>query len=163
MKLRIGDIFTIPVTEEGTGFGQIVNIPNRNNFIICVFEKIYSGREWPSMSEIANDKILLLGYTMDAKIYRNDWKIIGNETSTLPNINLPFFKLGTPPDYNLVDFKGMFLRKINKELFNKLDYLTVVAPIRYENALKAYHQLTEWRKDFDNLLYSNIPKSVEEL
>lgn len=74
---------------------------------------------------------------------------------------MPYFKLGTHPDYNLTDYKGKFIRKINKELFDKLDYLTVVAPIRYENALKAYHQIEEWRDDYDNLLYSNILDLVE--
>lgn len=87
MKLKVGDIFTIPVSEEKTGFGQIVNIPNRNNFIIIVFEKIYTGKEWPDIGEIMNDRILFLGYTLDAKLYHKHWKIIGNNTQICPGSN----------------------------------------------------------------------------
>jgi hypothetical protein len=161
MKLKPGDIFTIPISEEKSGFGQIIFIPNKNNFIIEVFEKVYTGHEWPSLKEIINDKILFFGYTMDALLYHKYWKIIGNDSSNLKKIKLPFYKLGTAPDYKLVDYRGKVIGKINGDKFEKLSYQEIIAPIRYENALKAYYGLEEWRKDYDELLYQNVLTSIE--
>ena len=45
MKLKAGDLFTIPINEEKYGFGQIVALPNKHNFIIIVFDKVYTGKE----------------------------------------------------------------------------------------------------------------------
>lgn len=164
MKLKAGDIFTIPVTEDETGFGQIINIPNKNNFIIVVFEKMYSGKDWPSLDEIVNDKILFLGYTMDAKLYHKHWIIIGNNISNLNKIKFPYYKLGTPPEnIFIVNYKGEKVRKATIDEFNSLNYQSVVAPIRYENALKANFNLLDWDDSFNDLLYTYTLDSVKLL
>lgn len=161
MKLKVGDIFTIPISDEKTGFGQIIIIPSKSNFIIVVFEKVYTGRDWPNVKEIIEDKILFLGYTMDAKLYHNHWQIIGNETSNLDRIKLPYYKLGTPPDCKLVDYKGKVIGKIGKDKFQKLEYKTVLAPIEYELALKAYYKLGEWEEEFSQFIYDKTLESIK--
>ena len=87
-KLKIGDIFTIPINDDKTGFGQIIKIPNKSNFIIVVFKQVYSGKDWPGLDEIIQDDILFLGYTMDALLYHKYWQIIGNKSSNLDSIIL---------------------------------------------------------------------------
>jgi Immunity protein 26 len=161
MKLKVGDIFTIPVSDEKTGFGQIINIPNKNNFIIAVFEKVYTGKEWPGLDEIITDRILFLGYTMDAKLYHEHWKIIGNDSSNVSKVKLPYFKLGTPPDMQIINYKGDRLRKASKDEFNSIDYKTVLAPVEYEIALKAHHKLEEWEEGFNELLYEKALESIK--
>lgn len=161
MKLKTGDIFTIPVTEDEIGFGQIINIPNKNNFIIVVFKEIYAGKDWPSINEIIQNEILFLGYTLDALLYHKFWKIIGNKVSNLQAIKLPYYKLGTPPDIRIVNYKGDEIRKASKYEFDNLEYKTVVAPIRYENALKAYHKFANWESDFNELLYNKTLESIK--
>lgn len=161
MKLKVGDIFTIPVSEGKTGFGQIINIPNKHNFIIVVFENAYTGKEWPSLTEIIADRILFLGYTMDALIYHKDWKIIGNVSSNINKIKLPYYKLGTFPDVKIVNYKGDTLRKASKNEFDNLEYETVVAPVRYELALQAYHKIGKWNEDYDRLLYDRTLDSIK--
>lgn len=161
MKLKVGDVFTIPISDEKTGFGQIVKIPNKSNFIIVVFTQVYSGKDWPSVDEIINDEILFLGYTMDALLYHKYWNIIGNDVSNLSKIKLPYFKLGTPPDMKIVNFKGDSVRKASKEEFDNLEYETVAAPVRYENALKAYYKLGDWKDDYDELLYKKTLSSIK--
>jgi hypothetical protein len=161
MKLKVGDVFTIPISEEETGFGQIIKIPNKSNFIIVVFKQVYSGKDWPSIEEIIGDDILFLGYTMDALLYHKYWRIIGNDTSNLNKIKLPYFKLGTPPNMKIVNYKGDSFRKAKKDEFDKLEYETVVAPVGYEAALQAYHKLTEWEDDFNKLLYDKTLESIK--
>lgn len=163
MKFRVGDIFTIQVSEDKIGFGQIIEIPNKDNFIIAVYKTIYTGKDWPSLQEIVEDEVLLLGYTLDAKLYHKHWKIIGNLSLPPGKVKLPFFRLGTAPDYKLVDYKGQVIKNIGLELFNCLNYQTVIAPVRYENALKAYHGLNEWRAEYDDLMYTRTLESIEHV
>ena len=62
----------------------------------------------------------------------------------------------------MVDYKGDFVVKIDENAFHKLDYRTEIAPIRYENALKAHFGYGEWKHgDYDKLLYKETLKSVE--
>jgi hypothetical protein len=161
MKLKVGDVFTIPISDDKTGFGQIIKIPNKSNFIIIVFKQAYPDKDWPSTDEIIKDEILFLGYTMDALFYHKYWHIIGNNTSNLNKISLPYFKLGTPPDMKIVNFKGDKVRKANKSEFDNLEYETVVAPVGYEAALQAYHKLAEWEEYFDKILYDKTLESIK--
>jgi hypothetical protein len=160
-KLKIGDIFTIPVSDDKNGFGQIIKIPNKHNFIIIVFDGLYSGFEWPSTNEIIQNKILFLGYTMDALFYHEYWNIIGNEFQNLEKIELPYFKLGTTTSTVIVDYKGDKVRKATKIEDENLSYLTVSAPICYELALKAYYKLEDWIEEYNNYFYSKTMESIK--
>jgi len=161
MKIKEGDVFTIPVDENRVGFGQIIKIPNKNNFIIVVFQEICITTEIPAVNEIINFSPLFLGYTMDAKLYHKHWKIIGNNNSNIDLIPLPNYRLGTPPDdIYITDYSGKVLRPAKKEEYEKLEHKTVRAPVGYENALKAYHNLKEWQADDNKLLFKNVIKQV---
>lgn len=160
-KLKIGDIFTIPISLDRAGFGQVIKMPVSSGvFIMAVFKQVYSDKNWPTLDEIIEDEVLFLGYTMDALLYHKYWKIIGNKVSNLNKIKLPYYKLGTPPDMQIVDYKGDRVRKATKREFEYLEYETSVAPIRYENALKAFYKLADWDEDYDELLYERTLESI---
>ncbi len=161
MRLKVRDIFTIPIDEDKIGFGHVIYIPNKNYFLIGVYETAYYKSKLPRLEEIVKGKILFLGYTLDAKLFHKHWVIIGNYVASVSSILLPYFKLGTPPDVKIVNFKGDIIRKAKQNEAEKLDYETVVAPIRYENALKAYHKKIEWDTDFNKLLYTETIKSID--
>jgi len=163
MKLKPGDVFAIPIDDDKEGFGQIVLVPNKSNFIVVVFERSYRRNHRPAFEEIVNDKILLLGYTMDALFYHKKWQMIGNITSNLKTIKLPYYKLGTAPNCKLVNYEGKTIGKISRDIFDKLNYQKVVAPIRYENALKAFYDIGEWRQDYDELRYEVTLQSISLL
>jgi len=156
LKLKIGDLFTIPLENQETSFGQIVNFPNSKDvFIMCVFDKKQNVESEIKPKEICESPVLLLGYSTDAKLYHKDWLLVGNYTENISKIVLPFHRLGTPPtDIYLVDYSGKRIKEIDEELFNQLSYQTSYSPIRYENALKAHFKLQEWKNDdYDKLLY----------
>lgn len=162
IKLKIGDVFTMPISEEKAGFGQVVKIPVSSGvFIMAVFKKIYFIQNSPSLDEIIDDEVLFLGYTMDALLYHKYWHVIGNISSNLDKIKLPYYKLGTPPDMQIVNYKGDRIRKAKKDEFDKLEYETSFAPIEYVLALKAYYKLEEWENGFDGLLYEKTLESIE--
>lgn len=154
MNLNEGDIFTLPIDSESVGFGQVVCIPNKNNFIVAIFDVKSNEKDIPSLSKIVAKDIILFGYTMDAKLYHNHWKIIGNETSNIDKIKMPTYKLGTPPsDLFMTNHKGEIIREINVNEFEKLKYIKVVAPVRFEKATQAYYKKTEWKEQFNELIY----------
>ena len=156
LKLKVGDVFSIPLGNGELGFGQIVSLPDRDTLIIALFNFKQNDAEPIDINKIFNSEVLFLGYTLDAKLYHKHWVIIGNIQSNLSNIKLPYSKLGTPPgDIYLTDFKGAELCEITEIDFSKLSYQTVIAPIRYENALKAYFKLGEWQDDYDKLFYKH--------
>ena len=159
MKLKEGDIFTVPIDKERIGFGQIVHISNKNNFIIVVFKSVWPINRKMEFAEIVKDDILLMGYTMDAKLYHKHWAVIGNYKDNLSLMQFPYYKLGTfPGDIYLLDHAGKKIRKCTRKEFESLEYRNVVAPVRYEKALKAYYKLEEWQKGFDDLLIENLMK-----
>ena len=162
MKLNTGDFFTIPIDEKRTGIGQIVNIPNKNSFIIIVFDSLWEINFMPVKANFLNFDILLLGYTVDSKLYNKHWTIIGNTQENIDSIYLPYFKLGTPPDdIYIVNYKGDRIRQASMDEFDLLKYQSIVAPIRYENALKAHFNLADWDNKYDELLYSYTLDSIK--
>jgi hypothetical protein len=161
MKIKTGDIFTIPIDDTRIGFGQIINIPNKNNFIIVIYKLASDKDNIPRLEEIVKEEILFLGYTLDAKLYHKHWLIIDNYIDNISTIPLPYYKLGTPPDVSIVDFKGDEIRNATQAEFDKLNYQTVVAPVRYENALKAFYKKLEWNDDFERLMYDQTLNSIK--
>lgn len=164
-NLNIGDAFTIPLGNEKFGFGQVVAPYDKRSggFMIAVFNYYSNNLSTVFINEICSKEILFLGFTFDAKIYHKDWTLIGNYTSNIENIIMPYYRLGTPPEeIYIVDHKGNRIKEIDEETFNQLSYKTEIAPIRYENALKAYYNLQEWKEgDYDKLLYKYSKKSNE--
>ena len=163
MKIRIkaGDVFSIPVSSDKIGFGQIVNIPDKSIFIIVVFKKIFDKNQVPTIESICSGTILFEGYTLDALLYHKQWIIVGNYTSNIGKIKLPYYKLGTPPDRKIVNYKGDLLRKATKQEFEELEYQTVSSPIQYEMALKAYHKMGDWEDYFEAFYYKNVLTSIK--
>lgn len=161
MKLKFGDIFTIPITNNDVGFGQVVAFPTKSSLIIIVFEIKQKVDGNYNLENILTSAILFLGYTLDGKLYHKHWKIIGN--MPVKNVEFPYNKIGIPPDdIYITDYKGKKLRECSIGEFNSLGYQTTIAPIRYENALKAYHSLQNWiNEDYNIILYEKTLNSIK--
>jgi hypothetical protein len=87
---------------------------------------------------------------MDAKIWNGDWKIYSNATiigNTLPK---PNFKLGLGPVY-ITNYDGQKIRIATKEDESKFDFKFSVAPIRIQNAMKAWFKVIEWDPAFNKM------------
>lgn len=153
VKLQEGDIFSIEIDNDHLGYGQIVAVPDKNKFMIIVFKNKRNKNEKNSLQDIINDEILLLGYTLDAKFYHKNWIIVGNEKTNLTTIRYPKYKLGSIEPFTLLDHNGREIKKIGKAEAEDLAYLAVIAPVRYENALKAFHEIGEWSENYNKILY----------
>lgn len=162
-KLSVGDIFTIPLNDKEVGFGQVITPYDKTcgGFMMAVFDFKTNDVHSVLLKDVGNSELLFLGFTFDAKIYHKDWILIGNYTNNIESIVMPYFRLGTPPsDIYIVNYKGERLKSINEKVFVELTYQTEIAPIRYQNALKAHFDYREWKsEDYDKLLYSHSVNS----
>ncbi|MCC7245458.1 MAG: hypothetical protein IT269_07255 [Saprospiraceae bacterium] len=160
MKKKIltkGDIIAIPLEQNSLGFGQCVSDYNHKSggFMISIFNFQSNSMTENDIDHAIESKIIFLGYTFDAKIYHKHWHVIGNRVHNINAIQMPFFKLGTPPDeIYLSDYLGNRICKITEYQFNQLPYLSEIAPVRYENALKAYWGYQDWNDSYENMRYS---------
>jgi Immunity protein 26 len=163
-KLNVGDIFAMSsINDENDpriGFGQIIKIPKKT-FIVVIYKIVCYDQDFPSLDKILNSEILFLSYTTDALFHHKYWQVIGNSVSNLDMVKTPYYKLGLPPDMYIVNYKGDRLRKASQYEFDNLDYETLVAPVRFENALKLYYEMGEWDKDYDELLYERVIESIK--
>jgi len=151
LKLKIGDVFSIPITKELMGYGQIV-LAGTVQYIVA-FEKAYPKEEKVDVERIISGNIFLVGHTTDARLYHGMWKIVGNAPVPKERIPFPCYKLcqGTADNIVVVDFEGNILRTASKEEKQLLSYRPSFAPIRFEKALQARHGIGSWDKDYDEL------------
>lgn len=141
MKLEAGMMFKIPVSEKLFGIGDIVSVPEEHYFVFRVFQSLH-GR-LPTRIE---DSVLLMGATMDAKIYVGDWKRIELiPISVISSISRNARKPLHP------------IQIIVRLLFGQANagstVLTIVSPVRFELALKAFHNLGPWKPEYDSILF----------
>lgn len=164
-KLNVGDVFTIPLNETEVGFGQVISEYNKvsGGFLTAIFSNKKQKDQPIIVEEIVNTPPIFVGFTFDAKLYYKDWSVIGNYTENITAIKKPYSKLGLPPDeIYLIDPNNNKVAKISEDVFNELEYRTEIAPIIYENALKAHFGIEEWKHDdYDEILYINTLKSNE--
>lgn len=164
-NLNVGDVFTISLNENEVGFGQCITPHKKTSggFVIAVFPFKQDKKQTFVIGNIVKQAPLFLGYTFDAKLYHKDWVIIGNYTENIKDLKLPYNKLGTPPDeIYLTDVDGNRIAEISDDFFSELTYKVEIAPIRYENALKAYFGFQKWiEEDYDKILYKHTLKSNE--
>jgi hypothetical protein len=160
MKLKEGDVFTIPLGKDEVGFGQIV-IYEKYIFIICIFDFKQQVREMFNLEKITSSSVLFFGHTTKAKIIDKNWPIIGNYQPNLKNIELPYYKQGHPlSEMFITNYNGDKICTATEKEFSKLQYEAVVAPLIYEDALKAHFNIEEWLADtYNDLLYEYVLNS----
>ena len=154
MKIRVktGDIFQIPITDTQFCFGQVV-INNKGILRVVTFDNLYNSDDLFTKEKILNSKIILLTDTMDAKIWNGDWEIYSNASIVDNDLPRPNFKVGLDPTF-ITDYSGQKLRVATEQEDAFYDHKFSVAPIRVQNAMKAYFKLADWQPDFNKLTYN---------
>ena len=153
--MKIGDVFSIPIDSSRIGYGRVID-KFIKTLIYCVF---YS--DVVSAEKGISSEILLAGITAPAKINNGDWETIGNDLTGLDEIKRPNFKVMINGSMYVVDFSDKHRRKIAEEEADILSFRSIVAPIRYQNALLAHFGVGEWERPYDKLLYQNVIRSHE--
>lgn len=158
MKIRVktGDIFQIPITDIEFCFGQVV-VNNKGVLRVITFDRLHNHGDHPTAEQLLKSKIVLLTDTMDAKIWNGDWKVYLNAPIIDTDLPRPNFKVGLDPVF-ITNYFGQKLRIATKQEEVFYDHKFSVAPIRVQNAMKAYFKFADWDADFDKLT-CKLPQS----
>jgi hypothetical protein len=146
IKLKVGDLFRFRVSDAEFGFGQIV-LSKILQYIV-IYEPIFSGVD--DIAKIPQSRILLSGWTNDARFFSGDWAVVANMPLS-QEVVFPEYKVGTGQDCRITDVNGKILRAATQAEEHRLQFKTTHSPIIYEKAFHAHH-FGGWESRFDNLV-----------
>ncbi len=159
VKAKVGDVFQIPIDDTRVGYGQVVVQPEKNVLFVCVFSATTRPDEHPDPEVVLRSEILLAGNTFDAKIWHGHWPVVGNTPPNMDAIALPNYKEGLPGQAFVESLDLKRRRRATIEEERLLSFRGYVAPVRFENALKALFGIGEWLADYEDLKYQRVRES----
>jgi hypothetical protein len=152
-KPKVGDVFIIPTGDDLAGVGQVVGSYGKDALYLAIFDIVLPPDGAAERAgEALTAPVLLLGLSMDAKIYAGHWTIVGHAPVD-PAIPLPAYKeaVGAAGAVDVVDYSGDRRRAATAAEAAALPNRKVVAPVRLERALRAALGLEPWLEAFDEL------------
>jgi hypothetical protein len=157
LRLKVRDIFELPINSNLVGYGQIVRAGKV--LYVVIFEEAYPRTEGVDIQKVAAGNIFLVGHTLDARLYHGMWKLMGNVPVNTARIPFPCYKLELYSEgMVVVDFDDIVMRKANKYEENLLTFRTTRAPIGFEHALQAKHGVRPWDPDDEELTIKFVKK-----
>lgn len=157
LRLRVGDVFSVPLDDQRFGLGQVVATFGKDAYFFALFEPAFERAEEPDLEQAVRAPVAVLALSLDAKIAAGDWVVLGNRP-VADGMPLPAFKemVGGPDRVDVVDFSGERRRRAQGEEAEWLPNRKVVAPVRLEKALKAMHGLEPWNDAYAALEPSEV-------
>jgi hypothetical protein len=107
-KPKVGDVFIIPTGDDLAGVGQVVGSYGKDALYLAIFDIVLPPDGAAERAgEALTAPVLLLGLSMDAKIYAGHWTIVGHAPVD-PAIPLPAYKeaVGAAGAVDVVDYSG---------------------------------------------------------
>lgn len=149
-KLREGDVFAIPLSDDRVTVGQSVCHDGAGIHFLAAF-----GGSFESMTDIDIDaaiaeSIVFLALSADALVYHGRWPVIGTRP-VQDDLPFPAYKVGTLDGVLLMDYRGERSRNATSAEAAEFPYSVTVAPIRLQRALQALHGLAEWDPSYEEL------------
>ncbi len=147
VKLKAGDVFEMPLANGGLGYG--VAILGGGTPYIIVLRTLHTER--PHIDVLASDAIALVGWTMDALVFHGRWSVVFSDYPARNDVPYPNWKVHISGEMHTTDSAGNVLGPATLAEINLLDNQSSRAPIAFQNALEALHDLQPWRPDYDRL------------
>ena len=147
-KAVVGDVFLIPLEGERYGIGQLAG-DWKGELYVVIYDMVVPAEASPA--DVDNEPLLLAALTLDAKLHRGDWKIIGNREVAVAAVPQPWFKVNFNGQIYVEARDRSVTRLATAAEASALKLRTVVAPVRIENALKALHGIGKWQPHFEEL------------
>ncbi len=151
-SLKVGDVIAIPVDEARVGLAQVVGQYKRALYF-SVFRRLWPSGAVGDVEEALNDEVILLALSFDARLHSGDWRVIGHCEIKPESAPLPAYLEGVSPpgSYEVVDHSGTLRRAATATDVEQMPPRQIVAPIRIENALRAFHGLDLWIDEYERL------------
>jgi hypothetical protein len=152
-KLRVGDVFSLPLEAGRVGVGQIVGAYIKGTYYFAIYGRAWPGPTSVDLDEAIAGRVSFLALSLDAKLSAGHWTVLGNRPVP-PGTPFPAFKevVGTPDRVDVVDHTGQWRRPARGAEAELLPNRKVVAPVRLEKALRARHGLEPWVETYAELV-----------
>jgi len=147
-KVKVGDVFLIPIEGDRYGIGQIAG-NWKGELYIVIYDRVVSADA--SLKLIDGASLQFAALSLDAKIHHGDWPIIGNRQDNIETIPQPWFKVGYNGQTYVEARDRSVLRVATAKEEAQLRLRTVVAPVRLEKALKARNGIGVWHPTYNDL------------
>lgn len=151
----VGDVFQVPLNDSRVAYGQVAATYGKSggHFYLIGFRAAFGVGEHVDVETIVKDRIALLALSMDPLLRIGHWPTVGNRPVNEQRVPWPTYKVAVAPDqYVVEDYSGRQQRMATDENIAALRSPTVIAPIRFQNALKALHGFGEWLPEYDDLV-----------
>lgn len=148
---KVGDLFSVPLGPASWGVGVVAR-KWKSELYLVLFKERFDALEKVGSVEIETLTPLFASSSLDAKIWHGHWPVV-REGVDISMIVQPVYKVEEPSGIVAESFDRKFRREIDAHIAEQLNYRKGVAPVRLENALKAYHGLAQWDSAFDELSY----------
>lgn len=158
---KIGDLFSVPLDTELFGVGVVAGKWKKELFLV-LFSETFDNAVAISETNLGDLTPFLASSSLDAKIWHGHWPIIRRNVD-VSSIAQPAYKIEEPSGTIAESFDRKHRTLVNSSTAQQLNYRKGVAPVRLENALKAYHGLGQWDSIYDELKYENVERSSKLL
>jgi hypothetical protein len=139
-KTRIGDIFTVPISDNKMCYGQVVAACDPIYYMIA-FDFVSGQSESAEIQKIVSLPILLLGNFFDTLIKMGEWKVVANTMPNLIRIPFPLHQVQMDGNTFVESWDGAHRRLATPEEARLLDRPANFGPVWLEDALKAHYGL----------------------
>lgn len=101
VRLKIGDVFTVPIDENRTGVGQGVGTYGKDAYYLAIFD-VAAPVGAVDVDAALDSRVLFLALSMDAKVAAGHWAVVDNR-SVRSDMPLPAYKemVGGPDTWML--------------------------------------------------------------
>ena len=158
-RIRVGDVFSLPIDESRVGYGQVVSRwgDSGGHYYFLIFGGAHEVSESPDIDQIVREPPALLALSLDALLVHDHWKVVDHREVVDAAIPWPTYKEGAAPAgaFDVVDHAGQIRRRATTKEIADLPFRKVVAPIRLEKALKSLHGIGPWLDDYGELRLSS--------
>lgn len=157
ISAKIGDLFCIPLDATSFGAGVVAG-KWQSELYLVLFKEVFADSQ--AFGELGAGSLtpIFASSSLDAKIWHGHWPLI-TRNADISWIVQPLYKVEEPGGTVAESFDRKFRRSINPSAAARLRYRRSVAPVRLENALKAYHGYKVWEPAFDELAYEKVVES----
>jgi hypothetical protein len=148
IKVRVGDVFAIPLDNGELAFGQLVDNANLHCYI--VFD--YRSHDFPDVWEITKKPIIIIAFTVDVFIEDGSWPLLGNICPP-SNIKFPKFLVDTETKTMVIDFQGRYLHEASQDEKHNLRRRSSYSPIILKKVAEFKLSDGEYLPYMEKLLY----------
>ena len=152
LKLKTGDVFSVPIDGARVGVGQIVATYGKDAYYFAIFDIVAPDVASIDLEQAPLGRVLFLALSLDAKLAAGHWNVVGHRP-VREGMPLPAFKeaVGVPDRIDVVDYSGEKRRPAQSAEVELLPNRKVIAPVRLEKALRAKHGLEPWSEAYTDL------------